>query len=75
MNSYSYVGDGRDYSAPSVFQPESVLREARRQKDLPSVPVPSFGACYSHMLYCTTLTKQELFALNSEIRRVLRPVG
>lgn len=31
---------GRDYLAPSVFQPESVLREARRQKGLPSVPVP-----------------------------------
>lgn len=31
---------GRDYLAPSVFQPESVLREARRQKDLPSIPVP-----------------------------------
>lgn len=28
-------------SEPSVFQPESLIREARRQKGLPSVPVPT----------------------------------
>ncbi len=32
--------DGKDYSAPSVFQPEALLREARRQKGLPLLPVP-----------------------------------
>jgi uridine phosphorylase len=31
---------GKDYSVPSVFQPEGLLREARRQKDLPLLPVP-----------------------------------
>lgn len=31
---------GKDYSAPSVFRPEALLREARRQKNLPTLPVP-----------------------------------
>lgn len=31
----------KDYTAPSVFRPENLLREARRQKDLPSEPVPA----------------------------------
>lgn len=31
----------RDYGAPSVFQPEALLREARRQKALPQVPAPA----------------------------------
>ena len=30
----------KHYDAPSAFRPESLLREARRQKDLPSTPVP-----------------------------------
>ncbi len=30
----------RDWQAPSVFQPENLLREARRQRGLPDVPVP-----------------------------------
>jgi hypothetical protein len=30
----------RDYGAPSVFQPEALLREARRQKGLPQVSPP-----------------------------------
>jgi uridine phosphorylase len=30
----------KDHAAPSVFRPENLLREARRQKNLPSVPVP-----------------------------------
>ncbi len=29
------------YTEPSVFQPENLLREARRQKHLPDLPVPS----------------------------------
>ena len=31
---------GKDFAAPSVFEPENLLREARRQKGLPSAPVP-----------------------------------
>jgi uridine phosphorylase len=30
----------KDYAAPSVFQPENLLREARRQKNLPAGDVP-----------------------------------
>ena len=30
----------RDYAASSVFRPENMLREARRQKGLPATPVP-----------------------------------
>jgi uridine phosphorylase len=30
----------KDYSAPSVFRPEALLREARRQRRLPLAPVP-----------------------------------
>jgi uridine phosphorylase len=30
-----------DYDEPSVFQPEALLREARRQRQLPDVPVPA----------------------------------
>lgn len=30
----------RAYDAPSVFRPEALLREARRQKGLPPLPVP-----------------------------------
>jgi uridine phosphorylase len=32
--------DDRDYAAPSVFQPENLLREARRQKNIPDGTVP-----------------------------------
>jgi uridine phosphorylase len=31
---------GKDFAAPSVFEPENLLREARRQKNLPAAPVP-----------------------------------
>lgn len=31
---------GKEHQAPSVFQPEALLRESRRQKRLPLVPVP-----------------------------------
>ena len=30
----------KDHAAPSVFRPEALLREARRQKQLPPAPVP-----------------------------------
>ena len=30
----------KDWAAPSVFRPENLLREARRQKRLPDAPVP-----------------------------------
>ena len=32
--------DAKHHDAPSVFKPESLLREARRQKRLPQIPVP-----------------------------------
>jgi uridine phosphorylase len=31
---------GKDFAAPSVFEPENLLREARRQKNVPSAAVP-----------------------------------
>jgi len=31
---------GKDFAAPSVFEPENLLREARRQKNLSSLAVP-----------------------------------
>jgi uridine phosphorylase len=31
---------GKDFTAPSVFEPGNLLREARRQKNLPSTEVP-----------------------------------
>jgi uridine phosphorylase len=33
--------EGKDHAAPSVFRPENLLREARRQKGLPVAPVPA----------------------------------
>lgn len=33
----------KDYTAPSLFEPANLLREARRQKNLPDVPVPAIG--------------------------------
>lgn len=34
--------DAKEFDSPSVFKPESLLREARRQKDLPTQSVPPF---------------------------------
>src|SRR5246127_3996437 len=34
------IVDGKDHDAPSVFRPEALLREARRQRPLPLVAVP-----------------------------------
>ncbi len=34
----------KQYSAPSVFRPENLLREARRQRGLPDMPVPAVCA-------------------------------
>ena len=34
------IVDGKDHRAPSVFRPEALLREARRQRQLPLVAVP-----------------------------------
>src|SRR5215472_2232642 len=36
----------KDHAAPSVFRPESLLREARRQRRLPLVAVHEGWACY-----------------------------
>jgi hypothetical protein len=33
----------KDYAAPSLFEPGNLLREARRQRGLPEVPVPRVG--------------------------------
>lgn len=35
------LGDDRDYAEPSAFTPENLLREARRQKGLPTGAVPA----------------------------------
>ncbi|HUZ65561.1 MAG TPA: nucleoside phosphorylase [Acetobacteraceae bacterium] len=32
--------NAKDHAAPSVFQPGNLLREARRQKNLPDLPIP-----------------------------------
>ncbi len=34
------ITSGKDHGAPSVFRPEALLREARRQKELPLLAVP-----------------------------------
>jgi uridine phosphorylase len=34
------LADGKDYQARSVFEPENLLREARRQRGLPTARVP-----------------------------------
>jgi uridine phosphorylase len=34
------IVDGKNHGAPSVFRPEALLREARRQRQLPLVPIP-----------------------------------
>jgi uridine phosphorylase len=36
----SAIVSGKSYKAPSVFRPEALLREARRQRQLPLVAVP-----------------------------------
>jgi uridine phosphorylase len=33
---------GKDHDAPSLFQPQNLLREARRQKRLAEAPIPEF---------------------------------
>lgn len=40
VDSIARILSHRDYEAPSLFQPENLLREARRQKDLPDLAVP-----------------------------------
>jgi uridine phosphorylase len=34
------IADGKDHKAPPVFRPEALLREARRQRQLPLIAVP-----------------------------------
>ena len=34
---------GKDYGARSLFEPANLLREARRQRNLPDMPVPAVG--------------------------------
>lgn len=40
-DSRSPLFDARGYDEPSVFSPDAILREARRQKELPDEPVPN----------------------------------
>ncbi|HRJ58762.1 MAG TPA: nucleoside phosphorylase [Anaerolineales bacterium] len=42
INNHPIIND-KDHSMPSVFTPENLLREARRQKSIPEGPVP--GIC------------------------------
>ena len=35
----------------------------------------TLDACFSHMLYCMALTSRQLFFLNKEIHRILKPGG
>ncbi len=44
------------------------------REDLP-FETNSVDACYSHMLYCMALTLKDLYKLNSEIHRILKPGG
>lgn len=39
-NPFWPIVTGKDHAAPSVFRPEALLREARRQKDLAIIDVP-----------------------------------
>lgn len=57
-------------------QSGAVVRCVRHdvRKSLPFLD-GSFDACYSHMLFCMGLTTDDLVALVTEIRRVLRPRG
>jgi uridine phosphorylase len=38
------ISGQKQYAAPSVFQPQNLLREARRQRSLPHEPVPAICA-------------------------------
>ena len=40
MSKLAPILAGKDFAAPSVFEPENLLREARRQKNLPIAEVP-----------------------------------
>lgn len=40
MSNLAPILAGKDFDAPSVFEPENLLREARRQKNLPDSPIP-----------------------------------
>jgi nucleoside phosphorylase len=41
MRSAAPILDLKDHEAPSVFLPENMLREARRQKSIPRLPIPA----------------------------------
>lgn len=44
MTQPPFIAGPKQHDAPSVFLPENLLREARRQRGLPDVPVPSVCA-------------------------------
>ena len=74
-----------DFSAPGVVTIQEKALAAGVGELLDAVvhdccepfPFPDgcFDACYSHMLYCMSLTTPQLEALSREVRRVLRPGG
>lgn len=43
MNDDLPLLQAKDHRAPSLFEPANLLREARRQKNLPNIPVPAVG--------------------------------
>ena len=39
------------------------------------IQIGSFDACYSHMLFCMTLTTKQLEFIFQKLKRVLKPKG
>lgn len=57
---------GKDFAAPSVFAPENLLREARRQKKLPEATVPEI---------CVLDPDGDIVRMLAETGRTRRSVG
>ena len=74
-----------DYAEPAIRQLTEKAKAEGVGEKLETVchdirnPLPfsdnSMDACFSHMLYCMALTDEELFFLNQEVLRVLKPGG
>jgi SAM-dependent methyltransferase len=74
-----------DFTASGVAAIRDKARVAGLQQSVRPVvhdccrPLPfpdeTFDACYSHMLYCMSLSTTELEALSREVLRILRPGG
>ena len=50
---------GKDFAAPSVFEPENLLREARRQKNLPRLAIPGGLPARPRRRYRSALAKAD----------------